>query len=30
MGVLAALGVGGLIAALFIPRKTSPEPALAE
>jgi MFS family permease len=30
MGVLAALGVGGLIAALFIPRKTSPEPAAAE
>jgi MFS family permease len=30
MGVLAALGVGGLIASLFIPRKTSPEPALAE
>jgi MFS family permease len=30
MGVLAVLGVGGLIAAFFIPRKTSPEPALAE
>lgn len=29
MGVLAVLGVGGLLAALFIPRKASPEPAAA-